>query len=279
VKTSSAEDITIVESGKKSLFELIREVYNYRELLFLLAYKNIKVKYAQTAIGLLWSFINPIFTVIVLTFVFGKLLKTNTQGVPPPVFTMIGMIGWTYFSNLLSQAGSSIIGQQNMIKKIYFPRLIIPLSKAISGMVNFCIVLICSVCVMYMFKTPPSINLVFFPFVIIIIMMCGLGFGIWVSALTIKYRDLQHVVPIVLRLGMFVTPIAYSSKEVPQEYLFLYYLNPMAGVIDLVRWSVLDVSIIHKLMYISLSLSVVIIVFISGLYFFNRIERTMADII
>lgn len=271
---------TIIISAKNdTIGKKWQQLILYKELLFLLAYKNIKVKYAQTVIGLLWSFINPIFTVIVLTFVFGKLLKSNTQGIPPPVFTMIGMIGWTYFSNVLSQSGSSLISNQNMIKKIYFPRLIIPLSKALSSLVNFCIVLFCSIVVMIMFNVSPSTNLIFFPIVIVIIMMTGLGFGIWVSALTIKYRDLQHIVPIILRLGMFVSPIAYSSREVPKEYLWVYYLNPMAGVIDLARWSILDTPILFKIEYILISLVVVFVMFISSIIFFNKIERTIADII
>lgn len=273
------QSFRVIDSKKKSVFDSVKEVFKYRELLFQLAYRNIRVKYAQTVIGLLWSFINPIFTVIVLTFVFGTLLRTNTHRIPPAVYTMIGMIGWTYFANVLGKAGSSLVANQNLVKKIYFPRLIIPLSKAISSLVNFIIVLLCSIVVMYIYEVPPSINIVFFPIVIVFIMMAGLGFGIWISALTIKYRDLQHTVPILLRLGMFITPIAYSSVEVPKNYLWLYYSNPMAGVVDLVRWSILDTPIGYKKEYIFLSLAIVVIVFITSLFFFNKIEKDIADII
>lgn len=257
----------------------MRDVFEYRELLLQLAYRNIRVKYAQTVIGLFWSFINPIFTVIVLTFVFGTLLKTNTQRIPPAVFTMVGMIGWTYFANVVGRSGAALIGNQNLIKKIYFPRLIIPLSKALSSFVNFIIVVLCAIVVMLIYGVAPSTNLVFFPIVIMFIVMAGLGFGIWVSALTIRYRDLQHTIPLLLRLGMFVTPIAYSSGEVPKEYLWIYYANPMAGIVDLVRWSILDTPLMYKIEYIIQSLLIVSLIFISSLFYFNKIEKDIADII
>lgn len=244
-----------------------------------MAIRDIKVKYAQTVIGFAWSVINPIFTVIVLTFVFGTMLKSNTQKVPPALFTMTGMIGWAYFADVLSKSGSAIVQNQNIIKKIYFPRLIIPLSKAISSLVNFIVVGICTLVLILFYRVMPSINIFFFPIIILLIMMAGLGFGIWISALTIKYRDLQHTVPIFLRLGMFITPIAYSSQEVPKSYLWLYYCNPMAGIVDLVRWSILDVPILFKIEYIMWSMCIVIIVFVSSLLFFSKVEENIADVI
>lgn len=268
---------TIINAGKKSLLPDFGEIYKYRQLLFSLAWRDIRVKYAQTYIGLVWAFINPIFNLIVLSFVFGNVAQVDTEGVPQVLFTIAGLAAWTYFSTLLSEAGSSIIGAQAMIKKIYFPRLIIPLSKAISGLVDFTITMICLIIIMIYYGSFPSKNIVWLPLFLFLSLISGLGIGVLVSALSARYRDFSFVVPMFLRLGLFATPIAYSTSAIPEAYKFIYYLNPMVGIVEGFRWSLLGAG--EPGFYMFYSIGVMVIMLLIGLVYFSRVEKNIADII
>jgi len=268
---------TIIDSSSKSLFPRFKEIYRYRQLLYSLAWRDIRVKYAQTYIGLLWAFINPIFNLLVLGFVFGRVAKVETAGVPHLLFTAAGLCAWTYFSTLLSEAGSSIIGAQGMIKKIYFPRMVIPLSKALSGLIDFAVVLCCLIVLMIFYGITPGVNIIFLPLFLVLALLAGLGGGILVSALTTRYRDFTFVVPMIVRLGMFLTPIAYSASEVPQQWKLLYFMNPLAGVVEGFRWSLIGVGSPEPYMFYSIGLLFLLLIF--GLWYFARVEKVMADIL
>jgi lipopolysaccharide transport system permease protein len=268
---------TIIDANSRSILPDFREIYKYRQLLFSLAWRDVRVKYAQTYIGFLWALINPIVNLAILGFVFGKIATVNTQGVPHLLFTAAGLVTWTYFSTLISQAGSSIVAAQAMIKKIYFPRLIIPASKAISGLIDFVIILICLVILMIYYEVPPSSNVIFLPFFIVVIIVAGLGGGILISALTSRYRDFSFIVPLLTRLGMFITPIGYSSSSVPEEWKYLYFLNPLAGVVEGFRWCLFDHTTLEP--YMLYSISLVFILLAIGLLYFNKVDRVMADIL
>jgi len=268
---------TIISAENKSWFPDFKELYRYRQLVFSLAWRDIRVKYAQTYVGILWAFINPIFNLIVLSFVFGKIAKVDTDGIPHVLFTIAGLSAWIYFSTLVSEAGSSILSSQSMIKKIYFPRLAIPLSKALSGLVDLVITLVCLLVIMIYYGKFPSENIAWLPVFIILSLASGLTGGIFVSALTVRYRDFSFVVPMLVRIGMFLTPIAYSASSVPEKYKLLYYLNPMAGVVEGFRWSLLGSSEPDTLMIYSIL--IMVLLFFVSLVLFAKVEYKMADII
>lgn len=268
---------TVIVAGRNRLFPDFREVFEYKQLLLSLAWRDIRVKYAQTYIGLLWALINPIFNIAVLSFVFGVVAKVDTNGVPQILFTVAGLSAWTYFSTLINDAGNSIVGAQSMIKKIYFPRLVMPLSKAISGLVDFGITLLCLIAIMIYYGVIPGVNFVYLPLFIILALISGLTAGILISALTTRYRDFSFIVPMIIRIGLFATPIAYSAASVPEKYKLIYFLNPMAGVVEGFRWSLLGVGNPEPYMFYSIGL--LIIVAIYSLYYFAKVERTMADLL
>lgn len=268
---------TIINAESSSWLPDFGELYRYRHLLFSLAWRDIRVKYAQTYIGLAWAFINPIFNLLVLSFVFGKVAKVETDGVPHVLFTIIGLSAWTYFSTLLNEAGTSIVGAQNMIKKIYFPRLVIPLSKAISGLIDFFITLLCLIAIMAYYQFYPSGNVVWLPLFLILAIVSGLAGGILISALSARYRDFSFIVPMISRIGLFATPVAYSASSVPEQYKLLYFLNPMAGVVEGFRWSLVGTSNPEPYMFISIGIMLSIL--IVGLLYFVKVDRIMADIL
>ncbi len=274
--------VLTIQASKNPFAINFRELYAYRELFWTLTYRDIRVRYAQTAIGIIWAILNPLFTLLVLAFVFGVVAKvtvTTADGQPIPhlLYTVAGMAGWTYFASLLSEAGTSIIGAQGMVKKIYFPRLVIPMSKAFTAFIDFFIVLVFLIILMFYYGFVPTWNIIYFPFFFFIAVLSGLAGGIWMSALTIRFRDFLHVTPLLLRIGMYATPIAYPASAVPEQYKIFFYLNPMAGVVEGMRWSLLGGTPIDGYSYISFG--VIFVLFILGMLYFSKVERVMADIL
>ncbi len=273
---------TIIEPKKDKYRVDFKELYAYRELLFTLAYRDFKVKYAQTLIGFLWAVINPLFTLAILAFVFGTVAKVQDQPgsaiqAPYLIYTIAGMCGWQYFATVLADAGNSIIGAQQMVKKIYFPRLVIPMSKAITAFIDFAMVILIMIALMVYYQYVPSSNIIYFPFFFLVAVLSGLAGGLWMSALTIRFRDFQHITPMLLRLGMYATPIAYPASAVPDKYLWLFYLNPMAGVVEGMRWCIIGGEPLSS--YIYLSFAGIFLLFILGIFYFKSVERVMADIL
>ena len=270
-------EITISNKGNNTLKRVLIDIAVYKDLLWILAWRDYKVRYAQSLLGVFWAFLQPIATIIIFSLVFGKVAKIDTGDVPYPIYAQSGMVAWTYFSFLLTQAGNSIITAQNMIKKIYFPRIIIPLSKAIVGLIDFAISFLILMLLMVYYQYIPSGNLIYLPLFLIIAIISGLGVGIWVSALTVRFRDFKHILPFFVQLGLYATPIAYSASEVPEKYQSLYFLNPMAGVVEGFRWSIVGGDFPNNYMF--LSLGIVLILFVSSVFYFNKVERVMADIV
>lgn len=269
--------ITFISSRGKSLKETMLQLYQYRDLLYVLAWRDVKVQYAQTLFGMIWALGNPLLSLFVLTFVFGTVAKADVGGVPHALYTLAGLCGWTYFATIFGQAGNSMIGAQSMIKKLYFPRLIIPLSKALVALIDFVILIFCFGVLLLWYDYPISDNIVFFPLFTLLIILAGLAGGIWISALTVRYRDFQHVSPLLVRIGMFATPIAYSASAVPEKYQFFFYLNPLAGVVEGMKWSLLGTAELSSLSWLSFGL--VLVLFVLGVIYFIRTERKMADIL
>ncbi len=271
----------VVDANKRGLSLNLRELLQYRDLFLILAYRDLRVRYAQTFLGLLWAVIQPLATLIIFTLVFGRAIKVETGDVPYPLFAVCGMAAWSYFSFVLGQSGNSIISSQDMVKKIYFPRLVIPLSKALVGFVDFIIASLFIIILLIFYHFSPSTNLIFLPFYIVACIMSSLAVGIWLSALTIRYRDFQHVVPFLVQFGLYATPVGYPAEMIvnnlPGWATFLYYLNPVAGIVEGFRWSILGGNAPSFYSYISLS--IVLILFISGLFYFRSVEKIMADIV
>ncbi|MFK7936378.1 MAG: ABC transporter permease [Saprospiraceae bacterium] len=254
-----------------------QELWQYRELLWTLAYRDFRIRYAQTFIGIAWGVINPLLTLLILSFVFGVVAQVPTNGTPHLVYTLTGLCAWTYFAQVVGEAGTSIVGAQDMVQKIYFPRLIIPLSKAVTALIDLVIVLGLLAILLVIYQIPLTPKIIWLPLFILLAILCGLAGGIWLSALTIRFRDFRFITPLLLRLGMFATPIAYPTSAVPESYQFLFYLNPMAGVVDGFRWSILGGTPPHDWAWLSFSL--LFLLFVTGLIYFNSVEREIADII
>lgn len=271
----------IINASKKGINLDFKELIRYRDLFLTLTYRDLRVRYAQTLLGFLWALIQPLATLLIFTLIFGQAIGVETNGIPYPVFALCGMSAWTYFAFVMSNAGNSIIGAQDMIKKIYFPKLIIPISKAVVGFVDYLIVLILLVIMFAYYDIIPSVNILFLPIFMLLTVISALTIGIWLSALTVRYRDFQHLVPFMVQFGVYLSPVAFPTKMVvsrlPEWASILYYFNPMAGIIDGLRWSLLGGDFIHPFSYISFT--IVLLLFISGLYYFKRVEKVMADII
>lgn len=244
----------------------------------MLAYRDYRVRYAQTVLGFGWAFLQPLLTLVIFILVFNKAVKVNTGDVPYPVFAMTGMWAWSYFAYVMTQAGQSILNAQTLVTKVYFPRLIIPISKSIVGFIDFVVSFVMLLVLMIYFRVPVSSNIVALPLLIIAVVTLSIAVGIWLSALTIRFRDVQYVIPFLVQIGLYLTPVAYPSSIIPSQYKLLYYLNPMAGIIDGFRWSLLNTPLpdSHYLWY---SVAITLLLLVSGVYYFRNVERVMADII
>lgn len=269
---------TIIDSSKNSVFPNLKELISYKDLFLTLTWRDFKVKYAQTSIGFLWAIIQPVVTLLILSLVFGKFIGVKTE-VPHILFTVAGTSLWSFFSYVMTNSGSSIINAQGMVKKIYFPRLIIPLSKAIVGLIDFGISLLIMVVLMLYFGVKPSSNIWIAPFFILISIIAALSVGIWLSALSVRYRDFQYTVPFMVQIGLYITPIAYPASfaitKLPGWAQTLYFLNPMAGVVQGFRWSMFGGEAPGSFIYISVF--IILILLISGIGYFNKIQSEMAD--
>jgi lipopolysaccharide transport system permease protein len=268
--------VKIIDAGRKKWAPDFRELFRYRDLFLMLAWRDFKVRYAQTSIGMLWAFIQPAATIAVLSLVFGQLVETS---VPYIVYSVAGMSVWTYFSYVITNSGSSIISSQEMVKKIYFPRLIIPLSKAIVGFIDLGITLLILIALMFWYGIVPKSTVWLAPVFLLVGILTAVGAGVWLSALTVRYRDFQHVVPFIVQIGLYVTPVAYpaelATEHLPDWAAGIYYLNPMAGVTQGFRWAIFGGEMPSQLMWISFAM--VAVLCISGLIYFRSVEDKIAD--
>jgi len=265
------------DSSKKNLY-YFKELLNYKDLFYSLAWREFRVRYAQTFLGFLWALLQPIATLLIFFFVFGKAIKVDTGNIPYPVFALTGLTAWSYFSFVITTAGRSVISESGMIKKIFFPRLVIPLSIALVGIIDFAISFVLLILAMLYFNIPITTNIFWLPVFLILIFLVSVGVGIWISALSIRFRDVQHIIPFFIQIGLYATPVAYSSAAIPLKYQLLYHLlNPLAGVIEGFRWCMIGGDINFN--YLIYSTIIILIVFISSIFYFRKVEKIMADII
>ncbi|MBD3183127.1 ABC transporter permease [Candidatus Poribacteria bacterium] len=270
--------ITVIKPSGKWSFPSFREVWKYRELLYFLVWRDVKVRYKQTILGAAWAVIQPFFTMVVFSIFFGRFAKVPTDGLPYPIFAYSALIPWHYFAHALSQSGQSLVREQRLITKVYFPRLVIPLAPMFSGLVDFAIAFILLIAMMIWYGIKPTIGILALPLWTILAMMTALAVGTWLSALNVKYRDVRYTIPFLTQLWLFSTPIAYSSSIVPERWRALYGLNPMVGVVEGFRWGLLGKAPPSMTMVL-ISAGVVLVLLIGGLVYFRRTERTFADIV
>ena len=268
----------VIEAGRTEK-QYWKDLWRYRELFYFLAWRDILVRYKQTAIGIAWALIRPFLTMVVFTVVFGQLAKLPSQGVPYPILVFAGMLPWQFFSNALSECSNSLVGNANLISKVYFPRLIVPTSAVIVSFVDFMISGIILLGLMAWYNFIPSLRILTLPLFILIAIAASMGVGLWLAALTVKYRDFRFVVPFIIQFGLYVSPVGFSSAIVPEQWRLLYSLNPMVGVIDGFRWAILGGESTLYVPGFLLSLALVLIILWSGIWYFRKTEKTFADVI
>ena len=255
------------------------ELWHYKELFLFLAWREILVRYKQTVIGIAWVLIEPILIMIVFTVIFGKLAKFPSDGIPYPILTFVALLPWQFFANALTQASQSVVGNAAMVSKIYFPRLIIPTSVVISGIIDFGISSVILTGLMIWYGIVPTAVVFLLPLFFLLAVATALGAGLWLAALNVEYRDVRYVVPFLVRMGLYISPVGFLSSMVPEKYQLLYSLNPMVGVIDGFRWCLLGGKITPNWTGLWISVAMVTVLLVSAAYYFRRMERTFADVI
>lgn len=256
-----------------------QDIWQYKELFYFLAWRDILVRYKQTAIGIVWALLRPFITMVVFTVVFGNFAKLPSEGVPYPILVFAAMLPWQFFANALMDCSNSLINDSNLISKVYFPRLIVPISAVVVSFVDFLISGIILIGLMAWHDFVPGWRILTLPIFILVTFTLSLGSGLWFSALNVQYRDFRYVVPFIVQFGLYVSPVAFSSSIVPEKWRLLYSLNPMVGVIDGFRWAIIGNDYQIYWQGFSLSLLLVSVVLASGIWHFRTMERKFADVI
>jgi len=277
MKNSDQTEI-IIEAGRTET-QYWKDLYRYRELFYFLSWRDILVRYKQTVIGIAWALIRPFLTMVVFTIVFGKLAKLPSEGAPYPILVFSAVLPWQFFVNALSETSNSLISNANLISKIYFPRLIIPASSVITSFVDFLISGVILVALIIWYQFVPGWRVVTLPLFVAIVFVASIGCGLWLAALNVKYRDFRYIIPFIVQFGLFISPVGFSSSIVPGRWRMLYSLNPMVGVIDGFRWAIIGKEAIIYWPGFVLSLLLVVILFITGIWYFRKTEKTFADVI
>jgi lipopolysaccharide transport system permease protein len=269
---------TVIEPRRGWHSLQLDELWRYRELIYFLALRDVSVRYKQTALGVAWALLQPLLAMAVFTVFLGNLAKVPSDGVPYYLFAYLGLLPWTYFANALGNASSSLVSNANLVSKVYFPRLIIPTSAVLAGLVDFAVGFAALLLLLVFNQAPLSPRLLLVPFVLALAVAAALAIGTWLSALDVQYRDVRYAVPFLVQVWLFATPVVYPATLVPAAYRPLYGLNPMAGVVEAFRWALLGRGD-PPLLMLAVSVLTVSVVMISGLFYFRRVERSFADVI
>jgi lipopolysaccharide transport system permease protein len=270
---------SIIIQPRKGLLQLdLRSVWNHRELLFFLVWRDVKVRYKQTAIGAAWAILQPMVTMVLFTVIFSKFAKIPSDGIPYPVFAYTALLPWTYFSQALTQSANSLVGSSSLVTKVYFPRLLIPLAASVAPMVDLLFSFMVLMILMAWYDIAPTWGLLALPLFLGLAIMTALAVGLWSSALNVRYRDVGHTIPFLSQVWMYASPVAYPVSMVPEQWRLLYSLNPMAGVIEGFRWALLGKKS-PDFMVMAVSAAVVLLLLFGGIVYFKRMEQTFADVI
>lgn len=271
-------DELLIEAGRTER-QYWRDLWRYRELFYFLAWRDLLVRYKQTVVGAAWSLIRPFLTMIVLTVVFGRLGKMPSGGIPYPLLVFCGILPWQFFSSALSESGNSLVGNSNLISKIYFPRLVMPASSVITSFVDFLISALFLLGLMVWYRFVPPATVAFLPFFVLLAFAASLGAGLWIAALMVEYRDFRIIVPFLVQFGLYISPVGFQSSIVPAKYRLIYALNPMVGVIDGFRWCLLGGQQTISWSGLAVSTLGIVVLLFSGVWYFRKTEQFFADII
>lgn len=278
MSVNPVEAVTRIRPSKGWIALNVRELWQYRELLYFLIWRDIKVRYKQTLLGASWAVIQPFFTMVVFSIFFGRLAGIPSDGVPYPIFSFAALVPWTFFANGLTSSANSLVASQNLIKKVYFPRLAIPIATVLAGSVDFVIAFAVLLVMMVFYGITPTASLLFVVPLLLLALITSLGVGLWFSALNVQYRDVRYVVPFLVQFWLFATPIAYPSSLLEEPWRTIYALNPMVGVVEGFRWALLGTETAPGPM-IAVSAMAALALLVGGAFYFRRMERTFADVV
>ena len=256
----------------------LRELWEYRELLYFLIWRDIKVRYKQTVLGAAWAIMQPLLAMVVFSIFFGRLAKIPSDGVPYPIFTYAALVPWTFFANGLNQSSNSLVSSANLIKKVYFPRLAIPIAAVLSGVIDFLLAFLVLLGMMLYYGLLPTVNTLWLPAFLLLALVTSLGVGLWLSAMNVQFRDVRYTIPFIIQIWFFTTPVVYASSLLSEPWRTIYGLNPMVGVVEGFRWALLGTNTAPGPIILVSSLAALTIL-ISGAFFFRRMEKTFADIV
>jgi len=275
---SKEASVLLIKPSRGWVLPQLRDVWAYRELLYFLVWRDLKVRYKQTVLGVLWAIIQPFFLMVVFTIFFGKLGKIPSEGIPYPVFAYVALIPWSYFAQSLNACSESLVGNSHLITKVYFPRLIIPISSVLSGLVNFGISFGILLAMMFYYRITPSLEALFLPILVLMVLATALGSGLWLSALNVQYRDIRYAISFLMQFWFFATPVVYPSSLVPGIWRFLYSMNPMVGVVEGFRGALLGKGHVMGDTFL-VSVTVAACLLITGTLYFRQVEKRFADVV
>jgi len=270
--------VTVIRPSRGWVALKLRELWEYRELLYFLAWRDVSVRYKQTVLGAAWAIIQPFFTMIVFSIFFGRLAEIPSDGVPYPVFSYTALLPWQYFSTAMTNSSNSLVGSANLLSKVYFPRLVIPIASILPAVVDFVIAFVVLLGLMLFYGIMPTWNVIWLPLFLLLALVTALGVGLWLSAMNVQYRDIRYTVPFLIQFWMFASPVAYPSSMVPERWRALYALNPMVGVIEGFRWALLGTDTAPGPL-VAVSAVMALVLLVSGAFYFRRMEKTFADVV
>lgn len=268
----------IIEPSRGWVSLQLRALWEYRELLYFLIWRDLKIRYKQTLLGAAWAVIQPLATMLIFTFIFGRLAGIPSDGIPYPVFSYCALLPWNYFANALDRSSTSLVNNAQLLSKVYFPRLVIPLAGVAAGVVDFGIAFLVLIGLMLAYGIVPTVAALALPAFLLLAMATALGISLWLSALNVQYRDVRYVIPFLIQFWMYATPVVYPSSLIPERWRVLYGLNPMVGVVEGFRWALLGQGVPPGPM-IAVSIAMVLLILVSGAFYFRHMERTFADVV
>lgn len=275
---SAEMPVTVIEPSKGWVAIRLGALWRFRELLYFLIWRDVKVRYKQTLLGAAWAILQPLLTMVVFSIFFGKLARMPSDGVPYPLFAYVALVPWTFFANGLTLASNSLVANQTLLRKVYFPRLVIPVSAVAAGLIDFGIAFVVLLGLAARYGVPLSANMIWLPALVLLALVTALGVGLWFAALNVLYRDIQYVVPFLVQVWLYATPIVYPSSLVPERWRTLYAINPMVGVVEGFRWALLGTGTAPGPMILVSGIAAVMTL-IGGMFFFRRMEKTFSDVV
>jgi lipopolysaccharide transport system permease protein len=278
LKSKNDPQVVFIKPSKSWVSLNLRSLWEYRELLYFLTWRDIKVRYKQTVLGAAWAILQPLTTMLIFSLFFGRLVKVPSDGIPYPLFAFAALVPWTFFANGLNQSSNSLVSSANLLKKVYFPRLTIPVATVLAGVVDFVLAFVVLLALMAFYRVVPTINIIWTPLLLALAFVTSLGVGLWMSALNVKYRDVRYIVPFLVQIWLFATPVAYPSSLLSEPWRTVYGLNPMVGVVEGFRWALLGANTAPSLMVLASAFASLLIL-VTGAYYFRHMEKTFADVV